>query len=282
VHVVTKILVVVAAVLAILLSGLTIAYTNNADRVTSELTRAESALEAAKASAAQAETRAAAELEPANTQINALNSQLSDLQSGLQTLRADLVSVREENRSYELELQNYASRIDQFQALQDEANALIRSAQDQLVDVRGAYNDEIRRNIELTDRITDLTSQLEVVQEENRALQEELADATRDGGSGVGPGGETGVTMAPADFRARVTNVIRDEDGTTLVQLNAGSSDMLRERMTLVVTRGAQYLGTIEVLRVDLNDAVARVTLRPAGEPAIRANDTVRSRRPGA
>ena len=114
-------------------------------------------------------------------------------------------------------------------------------------------------------------SQIEALDNQTRALSEQLAQARREGSA------SGSVAALPETFRARVTNVVRDADGSTLVEINAGRSDRLAEGMSLIAIRGNTYLGTIELMRVDLNEAVGRVT--QAGNGTIRSDDIIR---PGA
>jgi chromosome segregation ATPase len=268
VHIITKFPVILASVLAILLAGLTVAYTANADRVVSEYESLRQQVTAAEARANAAENRIGANQDATNQEIIALRTASNEGESTIRSLRAELTEVRAERQELALQQQRYLSQIEQFIALSEQDKTLREQQQEELMALRSEVNDQSRRIIQLVDRNSDLVSELEASQNQTRALEEQLIEIRR----GETESG-TGVAALPQTFRARVTNVITADDGSTLIEINAGSSDRLAEEMELIAVRDGRFLGKIRLVRVDLNEAVGRVVLEGAG--AIQRNDTI-------
>ncbi|GAB4515911.1 MAG: hypothetical protein Tsb0013_20490 [Phycisphaerales bacterium] len=270
-HIITKFLVILTSVLAVLLAGLTVAYSANADRVVQEMQSARNAATAEKTRADAAEARLASNQDAKNQELLALKASIETQNDTVRDLEDELAAARAEITRLQLSEQQYANRIDQFVSLSEQDKKLREEIQAELRALRGEVNDQARRIIDLVDRNADLVSQNEALENQSRALSEQLAQARR-GSSSTGA-----VAALPDSFRARVTNVIEDADGSILVEINAGTSDRLSEGMSLIAVRGSTYLGTIELMRVDLNEAVGRVT--QAGNGTIRNDDVIR---PGA
>ena len=266
-HIITKFLVILTSVLAVLLAGLTIAYSANADRVVQEMESARNGAIAEKARADAAEARLAAGQDAENQNLLALTGEIETKEAELRALQQRLSDLEAENSRLQLTEQQYQNRIDQFTALKGQDQKLRESMADELRELRDESNAQARRIIDLLERNSDLVSQNEALDNQTRALSEQLAQARRERTA------SGGIAALPESFRARVTNVIEDADGSILVEINAGTSDRLAQGMRLIAVRGGSYLGTIELMRVDLNEAVGRVT--QAGGDSIRSNDTI-------
>lgn len=269
-HIITKFLVILASVLAILLAGLTVAYSANADRLVQALDLERNNAIAQKARADGADSRNAANENALRQQIAAKDSELAARENTIADLDQSLIEARAQLQSLVIDQQQQASRMDQFLALSEQDNKLREQQQEEIIDIRQEVNSQARRIIELLDRNADLESELVAMRNQNRALSEEIVQL-RGGGSGSGGS----VAALPESFRARVTNVITDADGSVLVEINAGSSDRLSKGMELIATRGNSFLGKISLVRVDLNEAVGRVVL--TGNGTIRNNDEIRA-----
>lgn len=278
-HIVTKFLVIIAALLSVLLSGLTIAYSTNAQRLREAVDvekQKAAAAEAARDESLAAQVRERESLEQERT---ALQAAMSQVRQTIAELQGDNAQLLTDKKTLELGQTRYNTQIDQFLALTD--------AMQKKDEARAAEADELRRkNLDLLqkeivylDRINDLTGQQEVASETIRSLQEQLAeirqelDATR-GGTAIVPGAiaQAGSKLAPRGFRARVLSVQRDSTGSVMVGIDAGSNAALEKDMKLNVVdlNGGRFLGVIVLERVDLNEAVGRITLLGSGarEPA--------------
>ena len=277
-HVLTKFLVVLAAVLCVLLSGLAIAYTSNADRLVSAVQAERSAAESARAALTQVSAAAALDRENAARDRSALEGQLSQLRQSVDTLTAQTARLEAENKRLALSEASYTNRIDQFTQLIEANTRLADARATELNLLRQRELDAARKEIELTDRINDLAAELEVSRETARAIREQLASAQEgSSGSSASSADAAGALLrAPRNFRARVTDVQPDVNGSTLVSISAGQSDQLKSNMKLNLVRdGEGFLGTIVLERVDLNESVGRIVLLRAGAIGIRSGDLV-------
>lgn len=274
-HVLTKFLVILAAILAILLSGLAIALTGNIEAVRSEFKGLRAEAAAFSAAAANAEARAGRARELHEQDRASWTSQLSQLEQDRNSLEGEVKSLAAENKRLGLSQQAYESRIDQFVALTEQQIQLAESRQRELQLLRNKETDAARKEIELTDRINDLEGETEVQRETIRALQEELV-ASREGDSYAGGSDSaSGFIRAPGTLRARITDVRAGADGTLLVSIDAGSNDLLRERMKVNVVRNGDYLGSVVLQTVDLNESVGRVVLRRDSNIVLQPGDLV-------
>lgn len=272
-HIVTKILVVLAAVLSILLAALSVAYTANADRVREEFLNLK-ATAAANANMSSADAaKHAQERQALQDQIAALqeeNQRLKEQFSGIQRERAQLLA---QVRTLEVAREGFASKIDQLASTADTQAALISSYRDE---VRTLRQNEIRsaqREVELADRINDLSGQLEVAQETNRALQEQLV-ALRDE-AGLNESFASDASAATArPIQARIINVQRDPGGNTLVSIDAGTNDRLSKGQELSIARGNSFVAKVVLEEVNLNESIGRVDFLGRAVD-VRPGDTV-------
>lgn len=275
-HVLTKFLVVLAAVLCVLLSGLAIAYTSNADRLVAALDAKQAAADSANAALTQVSAAATLDRENAARDRSALEAQISQFRQSMDALVAQTARLEAENKRLALNEASYTNRINQFTQLIEANTRLADARATELNVLRQRELDAARKEIELTDRINDLASELEVSRETIRAIREQLASAQQGGPAGSSAEASSGLLRAPRNFRARVTDVQPDVNGSTLVSISAGQNDQLRSNMKLNLVRdGEGFLGTIVLERVDLNEAVGRIVLLREGAIGIRSGDLV-------
>lgn len=278
-HILTKILAVFAALLAIGLSALTIAYTANADRVRADYQA--QVLRAQQFEARANEATAAAQNAIANIQrqIDTIEQQRDALEAEASQLRQNNARLLTDARQAQAAEQSIRSKIDQLAATSETLSRIVASYRDEVATLRTNELRYARNETQLSDRINDLTGQLEVALENNRALQEQLVEvrtqlATTETGGTTG-GVARGPAVAATPLRARVTGVERGPAGELLVQINAGANDQLRPNVELSLVRGEQFLGKVRLTRVDTQEAIGIVDFlgRPSRE--IRAGDTV-------
>lgn len=140
-------------------------------------------------------------------------------------------------------------------------------------------NSELERaNIDLTDRVKELTTNVEMARAQVRALQQQLASSD----SARGMGGLTPATQIPdgravveadvpsvstpstpmvaAPIRAEVTSIQGD-----LASISVGSADGVAHGMSFLIYRRngdagrPQYLGTLKITRVEANEAAGQI-----------------------
>lgn len=260
-HIITKFFVVFAAILSVLLAALSVAYSTNADRIVAGYKDSESRAAAASSTAAEANTKVAVVQNDFQSRLDELEAQLRERDDDLADYERDNQRLLAETKQAEAAQVSVMSKIDQLGATVSTQASIVKSLQDEVKDRRAESLRFIQREIELTDRISDLSGQLEVAMETSRALQEqlqELQDTYRGGASPAQAGANQG--GATTSVRARVTEVRRDPgSGSLLAAIDAGSNDRIREGMELTISRRGSFVGKLVVNSVSLNTAVGSV-----------------------
>lgn len=277
-HILTKFLVVAAAILSVLLSGMSITYAANVSKVKQELT-----LEKIRVAQAQtARTEAVASLEAEKTgaiaQKLALEQDYNQLVSSRDALKGEVARLQAEVNKLQLLTVTHEARIDEFRAVIETNTEIMKAQSDELVSIREDLIRKTQREIELNDRVNELTARNDALTEANRLLQEQIQRLREMGGGGTTTADGSGPGLAPAGFRARVTSVTASPSGGNLIEIDAGSSDGLRQDMRLDVVRNGSWVASIVLSRVDLNESVARIDFIGQGNQ-VRSGDTVQSRR---
>lgn len=281
-HTVTKVLIVFCAVLCLLLSALTVSYASNADRVAKALRDEEAGRLAAEAAAATELAKLGQERAEATHKIENLNAALSarDQQiNELQRERAMLVAAKEEAVAAAAAIRN---RIDQLVATVDNQATIIKGYRDEVAALRNEQLQASRREIELVDRINDLQSQTEVLEQTARALREQLAEAQMAvqmaAAGGTSGTGRTGPFESTGPLiRGRISEVLNSPSGHQLAMIDVGSQSGVQENMLMNITRGGQFIGTMVITRVDPRQAIGRIEL-VSGNQKVSENDVVLSR----
>jgi hypothetical protein len=262
VHIVTKVLVVFAAILAVLLSALTMAYAVNSDRIVASLTSErdqrsviQAQLDQAKAQAREHETHLTRQLDEIRREAADRNARIRELEAERTRL---ITSVQQaENRGEAIR-----GEIGQLNASVATLARLTENYRDEVTLLRDNELGYRRREIELVDRLNDLESQREVLEQSTRALQEQLAEARRAIEQGV-PGADARQTAAFAPsipISGRVTNVIKDTaTGKPLAMINVGANNNVRNNMQLVITRNGQFVGNLIITRTDLQWSLGEI-----------------------
>ena len=280
-HALTKLLVVIGAFLAVLLAGLSVAYTANVDRVIEERELLNSRVTTAEARISELNQQAAAERQSAQDQISDLRNQQTQMLASISTLQSDNSRLIAEAESLKQDAGLHAAQIDQFLATSETYAELNQTQSSELAQLRSDELESARREIALLDRISELEGRLEVSEETNRSLQERLVDLREDlafaqQGGTAATEQSTGTLKAPVGFRAVVTDIRRDAAGETLIEIDAGTADNLRENMKLNIVGDGGYIGSAVVQLVDDNSAVVRVTVfKPGREGDLRTGNIV-------
>jgi hypothetical protein len=203
-------------------------------------------------------------LAQADTRTSELERQLADSQNKLAVEQGQVTSVADQGRLIQTALNSEK----QFSAKMASRNSELE-----------------RGNIDLTDRVKELTVQVESARTQIRALTQQLAHVDRVGSVGQVPGGEgiveAGVPSVEPLTSPALATPIRGEvtsvDGAR-AQISVGSADGVTPGMNfLIYRRGSgsrpQYLGNLKVTVVDSNNAAGEIE---QSEGDIRSGDSVR------
>jgi len=286
VHWLTKAFVLAAAVLAVLLSALTIAYSSNADKIVGDYYDEQARRTSAEALAQGAESKFASERAEMNAKVAVLGRDITSLQTQVSQLQSENAKLLLGKNSAEDERRLTLSKLDELQITARTQASLIQSYRDETTTLRGNEQRSQREKNEMGDRISDLEAKREVLEQSLRSLQEQLAEA-RTGlenalsgatASKTAAGSSEAFTFSGPIIRGRVDEVGSDAaTGSTLVKVNVGSADNVRDGMKFYVVRGNEFVGTLTVVKTDLKHAIAKVTLT-GGKGAVTTSDMVLSR----
>jgi hypothetical protein len=199
--------------------------------------------------------------------------QISTLETGLQAARNEAAQLRAEVAKAGAERSSAeAMNRGLFAQLQATENA-----RSEYLSQRDALEktqiDLQQRNIDLSDRVNELTSQVAVLREQQRHYEqqinilrtenERLAQVARapsraltlESPTAAAMPGVTALTPVPARaIRGKVLDV-----SGNLITISVGSADGVKKDMVFVVHRQGQYVGDIQVSMVDPNRAAGRV-----------------------
>jgi hypothetical protein len=285
VHTVTKVLIAFCAILCVLLSALTVSYASNADRVAKALRDETAGRQAAEASAATESAKLGqerADMQIATEKLHATIANRDQVVNDLQREQTTLRAAKEEAVASAAAIRN---RIDQLVATVDNQANIIKGYRDEVSALRTDQLDANRREIELVDRINDLQSQTEVLEQTARALREQLHEAqmavqtAMSGGTGAGAAraGQPYESTGPL-IRGRITEVLKSPSGEDLAVIDVGSQSGIQQNMLLNITRpGSGFIGTMVITRADPRQAVGRIQL-VSGSNKVSTNDAVLSR----
>ncbi len=287
----TKVLVIFAAVLSLFLSALVIAYSVNTDRIVadrdSEIARSQNAL----AGAASTATQASEERIRAQTEKDTLTKALGDATAKLSELERVNADLTRGKAKAEQELQAITLKIAELGETVKTQATLLTGYRDEVSALR---KNELRfreQAVQSDDRISDLESQNEVLTQSVRALREQLEEArlAREGGASMGVVGGlvSGASLSRAgdpfvDTGIPVTGSIETvstdpSTGATLVKINLGSNDRIRENQKLFVSRGKDFVANLVVVKTDLRFAIAKVDAL-SRKVEVQSGDAVASR----
>jgi DNA repair exonuclease SbcCD ATPase subunit len=284
VHILSKIFVVVAAVLSVLLSGLTMAYAVNADRVLADYS-------AEQARRQSAEGNLRAETEGASVERSRLNASISDLNNALaardsqirelQTGVAREIAAKRDAQSQRDEILNKTKVLEETSRTQAK---LLEGYRTEVTSLRDSEVVFRQRELELEDRINDLESQREVLEQTMRALQEQLSEVrTTLAGAQTGSTSSAGAAARPfvdsgTLITARIEKIEKDPaSGALYATINAGTNDRIRDNMQLYIGRNNEFIGHLIITKTDLNHAIGRIDLL-GRSVAVQSGDTVLSR----
>ncbi|MBK8266812.1 MAG: hypothetical protein IPK83_00255 [Planctomycetes bacterium] len=287
--VLTKVFTILLVLLSVVLSAFTVAaFSQQENWKASASDWREAAL------AEQAKSRSIAANAALESQ-NALARHLSDLDE-INKIKAE---VADKERSLAKLESDYAAAQNQLSVEQStvnstsEHNKLLENARNrdgEFIAKLSRRNSELERlNVDLNDRVKELTSSVAMAQSQIRALRQQIETMSGDQIAGVtqipgSSGVQTGIpSVAPSSARPIVTSPIRGEvtevkDG--LASISVGSTDGVAEGMTFLLYRpgvsGSKplYLGTLRVTRVEANNCAGTLeTTEGQVQPGDLARD---------
>lgn len=277
VHILTKIFAVIAAVLALLFAALATTYSMNADRIVTENRELGARLDSNGASLRTQASERSERITSLEKDIEALRNQETTLRARIAQLESEQVELNSARRVAEADAQEVTRQIGQLAQTVDTQQELIASYRGEVQELRQQELDFREREIGLVDRLNDLESQNDVLDQTVRALRVELTSARQSLAQADRPTGSTGAG-APIEIAGRViageVTRVRDDAGRQLAQVDLGSSDRMVTNARLYVLRGDEFLGHLILETVEGQSSVGRFESLGANV-SIRAGDRV-------
>jgi peptidoglycan hydrolase CwlO-like protein len=284
VHFLTKVFVFIATILSIGLSALVIAYATNVDRVAQDYTNELSRRQAAEAVAATASAQFTNEKQRLNEQLQSVQNQMSSMQGELSDLQGERTQLQVDRDRAVADRALTDAKIGELSELARTQAQLLDNYRTEVNTLRKNELTYRQRSLEMEDRLSDLQSQRDVLDQNYRALQEELAAIKSDARqvaagvtSGTG-GGDRPWTYAGPIITGRIESVQMDGGAKkTLAKLSVGTNDRVQKNMLMKVIRDNNFVANVVVTQTDLSFSVGVVDT--LGQPVeVRAGDVVVSR----
>ena len=278
----TKVFVVLTSVLAIALSCMFIAAAAQWDNWRLQADRLRSERDAAKTEAANTAAAMQVRLAIQEDQLNTVRGQLNDAQQQIDRLTQQLAGVqRDLARADNERLAAEAGRT-KLQEILDVTTAQLKALQKQNQTLLAQTMDLQTRNSRLNSRVLELTTNVQLLTDESRNIQEKLFACERQNAklqklaaaapaSGEAPAvpGAVSANAPVEEIRGKIIDV---QDGYAAI--NVGQSSGVVAGMTFMVYReGGTYLGELVIEKVSPDQAGGRLNAAAQGE--IRAGDQV-------
>lgn len=279
-HIVTKILAVFGAILSVLLAALTISYSANADKIT-EAFRDEQNAKIAYQSAAQNQIADwNAEKARLQGQIDSAANEKASIEALMKTLQSDLANKSADLQKARLDDQSVKNTVDNLTATAKANAALIEALTKEIGELRNERIASTRRETELVDRLNDLESQRQVLEQNTRALQEQLAEAKltlERVKSGNTTASDQPYTYTGPLIQGRVLSVSASPAGGELAEISEGSNSGVKANMKFSIVREGKFIANVVMTTVDLGRSVGRID-KLGRTVEIRSGDIVLSR----
>lgn len=229
---------------------------------------------------------AAAEIEYYRNQLQTERNSLLQAQRQVSELEQQLQKVTQESNQYAASRDNWersATLLTNQLTVESERNDKLTQAREDAL----AHERELRtQNLQLADRVKDLSAEVAILDQQNKQRVQELASFREENRRlrdqlKLGEGGQLVTTATPTALAAMapasgpVSGEVVDVSGS-LATLNVGSASGVREGTVMVVTRsGSGYICDLEVTsNVTPNEAVARILYEESGR-RLRVGDKV-------
>jgi len=241
----------------------------------------------ASASAAAAEARnqlaaKGADLELAQKQVTDLSEQLGLSETANAENIAKLASAEATGARATAAMEVSARTIESKNTQIAKQGEQIQKGIADLGELQAQIADLTRTVLSLRADSRRLSDNYERIQEENKALTQQLSEAKAEIdnvtkkylalGGDVDKLKDGNIGPVPT-IRGSVVKIDQVSDGLTFVQLNVGSRDQVKEGMEFTVYRGDSFVGKVQVASVDTAECVGRLTLGGG----IQEGDAVRA-----
>lgn len=260
----TKLFVVLQVILSIALTAAIIVYVSKEDvqlntlkQTEQKLQSAQTELAAANSSMSAAQNNLTAVQQQASQQLTAANGAVTAAQQQIADLNVQLAKASATGAQQALDI----SRLSEGLKAGQDTTAQLNQTVAQL---RESSDKAVRQSAEMSASISDLTNRLDVTERERRNLAEQLAYIQQQGGQpGTASTGNNAAVQAGAVSTAPpMKGVIRDRRniaGIEYATISLGSADNVTKGMVFKIVQNGQFLGTLTVDTVELQESTGRL-----------------------
>ncbi|MFN9133492.1 MAG: hypothetical protein ACK5XO_12575, partial [Phycisphaerales bacterium] len=230
--------------------------------------------------AAAANAMAAAEVSKWREDYSTATARALELEGLVNSLQAERKTLQDEKRAAQQDAERNKNEIAELRVATQTQATVIKSTTEELTALRKNVADAARRETELVDRLNELDGQRQVLAQNVRALQEQLAEAKL-AVEAAAQGRTVGSTDRPIEasqfISTRVSRVMKDAAGNDVAVIAEGSRAGLKPNMRLTISRDGAFVANLILTSVDTGEAVGRVE-KLGREVSVSVNDTVLSR----
>ncbi|MFO0831524.1 MAG: hypothetical protein U0637_06735 [Phycisphaerales bacterium] len=279
-HILTKAFMVIATLLSVALSALVIAYAANTDKIRQDYSAVKVRLDTSEAAATAATALRGQQIVRLEQQVADLTGRVSDSNSKLTALQEERATLMRDKAQAVADKTSAESKISEQTEVARTQATLLTNLGDEVRTLRKNELVYKQRQLEMEDRLNDLQAQRDVLDQNYRALQEELAQLKQGTSTTVASSGAPSApfTYSGPVIMGKVESVQRDP-GTNrmLAKLSIGSNDRVAKNMLMRIIRDNQFIANVVVTQADLSYSIGAVdTLGKTVE--VREGDTVVSR----
>lgn len=271
-HVVTKILIVFGALLAILLAALSMAFAANAGTIRDSVAGEAAGRIAAMAALDLERTKVATEISRIKSEKEVADGQVKTLTDQIKTLQEERNRLLAESSQAKLDAERARNLAAAKDGVLQTNTKLIETLSNEANSLRTRGLDSAKREAELTERLSELESQNQVLTQNIRAIQEQLAEAKSSmKAAPASSSASAGVAALPASVAssgvesfgplvsARVRKVTRAENGEDLAFITVGSSSGIKAGQRLHIVRDGRFVASLVITVVDAGEAAGRI-----------------------
>ena len=262
----TKLFVVLQVILSIALTAAVIVYVSKEDvqlntlkQTEQKLNSAQTELAAAQSAQTAAQQNLTAVQQQASQQLTAANGAVTAAQQQIADLNVQLAKASATNAQQALDISRLTEGLKASQDTTAQLNQTVAG-------LRESSDKAVRQSAEMSATISDLTNRLDVAERERRNFAEQLAEATQGGGqrgsAASGNSAAAAMTAGAVQNIPQIKGVIRDRRniaGVEYATVSVGSADNVTRGMVFKIVQNGQFLGTLTVDTVELQESTGRL-----------------------
>ncbi|GEM_PF-1356041 len=287
----TKILVVLGALLAVVLAALSMAFAANAATIRASVDAERSMRMASQSELDLERTKNQGEISTRKAAQDAAQSEATRLATEINSLQAERKTLLAEVRDARLNAERFRNQAAGKDQVVQTSTKLVDTLTGEVTTLRDKTISTAKREAEMTERLSELEAQNQVLTQNVRALQEQLAETRtameRSAGqtlasgtsaaSGAAAAVASGFEAAGPLVTGRVRTITRAENGEDLAFITVGGSSGLKVGQRLSIVRDGKFVASLVLTVVDASESAGRID-RLGRSVDVLANDLVLSR----